>query len=171
MNYKKVQGFTLIEILIYIVLVASILIAATSFAWNIINSRTKAFAVQEVEQNSRFIMEKIIQATQQATDITLPVVGGTGGQLELVMKDALEDPTIFTLDGNTLKMSQGAGSLINLNSDNALVTGLDFVNVSTVNGKTKNIRVLLTIEHYNPDNRQEWQFSDSFTTTIELRDR
>ena len=39
MKHKKTKGFTLIELLIYIALVSGILIAATSFAWNIINSR------------------------------------------------------------------------------------------------------------------------------------
>ena len=171
MNRKKLFGFTLIEILIYITLVAGILITATSFAWNVINSRTKAFAVQEVEQNGRFIMEKIIQSVNQANDITAPAIGLTDSQLELAMKDVLEDPTVFTLDGNTLKMSQAGGLQIELNSSNALVTRLDFTNFSTANNKTKNIKVELTIEHINPENRQEWNYVDSFNTTIELRDQ
>ena len=170
-NFKSGVGFTLIEVLIYITLVAGILIMATGFAWNIINSRTKAFVVQEVAQNSRFIMEKIVQSTHQATDITVPTVGNSDSRLELVMKNNKQDPTIFFLDGNTLKMRQGKGPELDLSSSSVRVSTIKFDNLSTPNDKTKNIKVTLTIEHINPDNRQEWQFSDSFETTIELRDR
>ena len=171
MNHKNTKGFTLIELLIYIALVTGILIAATSFAWNIINSRTKAFAIQEVEQNGRFIMEKIIQASYSATDITSPTRGNSASQLELVQKDLTYNPTIFTLVNGAVQMRQGAGELINVSSDRIRATDLSFKNMSSANDKTKNVEVTLTLEHLNPDNRQEWEFSDDFTVTIELRDK
>ena len=170
-NRKSGAGLTLIELLVYISLVVGILITATTFAWNIINSRTKAFAIQEVEQNGRFIMEKITQTTYSATDITSPTPGNSANQLELVLKDLTYDPTVFTVVNNTIQMSEGAGGFINLSSDRVRVTDLIFRNMSSANGKTKNVEVTFTLEHLNPDNRQEWQFSDNFKATIELRDR
>ena len=170
-NYRSRTGFTLIELLIYIALVSGILIVATTFAWNVINSRTKAFAVQEVQQNGRFIMEKITRAAQGAIDINSPAIGESGNLLNLVMEDSQQDPVIFEVSGGRLRMSQAGGAFIEISSNRVMITNIEFKNLSTPDGRTRNIKVNLTLEHLNPDNRPEWQFSDIFSTAIELRDR
>jgi len=169
-SYKSGAGFTLVELMIYIALVAGILIAATSFAWNIINSRTKAFVIQEVEQNGRFIMERLTQEIHQATQITSPAPGVSDSSLVLVMRNNQNDPTTFTLNTNRIVITQGNDPSLPLNSDQVLVTDLQFINYSTPNSRTNNVKVILRLEHLNPNNRQEWQASDTFTTTIELKD-
>jgi len=171
MNHKNHKtGFTLIEIMIYITLVAGILITATSFGWNVINSRTKTFVIQEVEQNGRFIMNRITQMSRQATDINNPSTGNSDSRLELSMRDAGLDPIVFSLNSNDIEMNQAGGSFTTLNSSNVEVIGLTFDNISTVDGKSKNIQITLTLQHINPDSRQEWQYSNDFITSIELRD-
>lgn len=164
------KGFTLVELMIYIALVAGILIAATSFAWSIINSRTKAFAIQEVEQNGRVIMERLTQEIHQATQITSPALGVGDSSLVLVMRDNQNDPTTFALDTNRIVMTQGGNPTLPLSSDQVIVTDLQFINYSTPNGKTNNVKIILQLDHLNPDNRQEWQATGDFTTTVELRD-
>lgn len=171
MKIKQQQGFTLIETLVYLALVSGILLVATSFAWNIINSRTKAFSVQEVEQNGRFITQKISGAIKDANSIVFPLTGNTANSLDLEMNDGGTETISIDLNGDNLEWQQDAGPIISLNSNQVKITNMEFVNLSTVNNRSRNIKLLMTIEHVNPANRTEWQYVEDFETTIELRDR
>lgn len=62
------RGFTLIELIIYIGIVVAILLVAVNFAWEIIYGNVKAQSWREVQQNSRFAMEKISQALRNGQD-------------------------------------------------------------------------------------------------------
>jgi len=165
------KGFTLLEFVIYITLVVGILVTATTFAWNIVNSRTKAFAIQEVQQNGRFIMNKIAQEVRGAQDITTPVIGVPGDTLEVVVRDVAKDPIIFSLSDGKLSMSAAGGTTYNLHSGAITVSALQFTNVSSTDDASRNVQVQVTLEYKNPENRSEREFSETFMTTIELRDR
>ncbi|MFA6099215.1 MAG: prepilin-type N-terminal cleavage/methylation domain-containing protein [Patescibacteria group bacterium] len=171
MNPKDNKGFTLIELLIYIALVAGILLTATSFAWNIINSRTKAFVIQEVSQNGRYTMNIIASQIRQASGISKPGVSGSENYLMLKMGDTGASVNDFRLFQDKLQFQENGGGYHDLTSDNVRVADLHFTNVSTVDGRTQNIKINLTLEHINPDNRPEWSYSDDFETTIELRNK
>lgn len=159
------------ELVIYVTLVAAVLVMATSFAWSIINSRTKAFAVQEVEQNGRYILEKFSQAARQANDISTPAAGTTATALTLVMKNAPANPTVIALSGTQLMFTEGAGPSVALNSNAVKITSLSFANVSSANGKTKHVRLQFTLATVNPGGRNEWEYQNDFTTSVELSDR
>jgi len=53
------KGFTLIEFIIYIGIVAAVLVIAVNFSWEIIYGNIKSQVLREVQQNGRFAMEKI----------------------------------------------------------------------------------------------------------------
>lgn len=171
MSHKKAAGFTLIELLVYLALVSGILIMASGFAWNIINTRTKSIATQEVEENGRLAMDKIIQSLRQANDITAPATGASDSQLQLVMRDATKNPTVFSLNSGQLQLSRAGGQAVSLTSNQVRVTSITFKNMSVASGKTKDINIFLTLEHYNPGNRPEWKYVKTFTSTAELRDK
>lgn len=175
MNNKK--GYTLIEMIIYIAIVTGVLVMASSFAWNIINNKSKSQAVREVQENGRFIMEKLTQGIRAAYNVTTV----TNTSLTLSMKDANLNPIVtevFYLDlvNNSLKFTQSNLTYCTpavpcvLNSNQVKITNLKFTNLSSGN-KTQNIKINLTIEHINPDQRPEWQASTNLESTVELRDR
>lgn len=62
------RGFTLIEFIIYIAIVAAILAIAVSFSWEIIYGNIKSQALREVQQNGRFAMEKITKALRSDSE-------------------------------------------------------------------------------------------------------
>lgn len=64
------KGFTLIEFIIYIGIVAVILLVAFNFGWEVIYSNVKAQALREVQQNARISMERITRAFQAGEEIT-----------------------------------------------------------------------------------------------------
>ncbi len=167
----KANGYTLIEVILYVTMVAGVLIVATSFGWNVINARTRAMVTQEVEQNGRFIIDKIAKVTMQAHNVTVPALGNSGSSLELEMRDPASDPVTVQIDSGTLSLSQGGGILSALQSDRVEVTDLAFSNLSTPDGKSKNIKIDFTLRYRNPDNRTEWEYKNSFQTAIELMDK
>ncbi len=179
-NLKTHRGFTLIEILIYIGLVSVFLIICTSFAWTAINSKIKSQAILEVQQNARLAIERMVQEIHAAKDINiaqsdfdinLAFPENAGRKLSLVMEYAGIDPTEFDVSFNILQIKQETSGPYALTSSNVKVTDLTFTNLSTVNNKTRNIRIRLAIEHINPEDREPWEASVTLETTAELRDR
>jgi len=164
------KGFTLIEALVYIALVSGILIAATSFAWNIVNSRTMAFTTQEVEQNGRFIMQKISQIFKEANQINNPAIGATTNSIEVEMDDSGTEVVTISQNGTDIEYQYNSDPAVELNSDLVEINNLQFTNLSTVSGSSRNIGVSFEISHINPSNRPEWVYTQNYEIAIELRD-
>lgn len=98
------KGFTLIELIIYIAIVAVMLVLASGFAWNIIHGDVKAMVHREVQQNARFAMEKMTRAIRDG-----------------------QDPTaVFTITDGILEQSGTA-----LTTEQVRVTNLEFTPVDT----------------------------------------
>ncbi len=163
-------GFTLIELLIYIALVSGVIIAATSFAWTIIDSRSRSFTAQEVEQNSRFMIERISRTVRGGQSITVPAAGASGNQLTVTMRDSEADSINIYLSGDTLYWQSGGGDPIALHADEVLVTDATFTNMSTADGRSTHLYLGLTVSHYNPDNQPAYRYTKTIPITIELRD-
>lgn len=169
------KGFTLIEIVIYIFLAVSILLVASSFAWQVINNKTKASAISEVQQNGRFIIEKLTQEIHQAMGINnnssfgINLAENTGRFLSLRMRNNTNNPAIIDVLNNFIRIRNGKQPYYQLSSNQVKVTNLTFKNYGT--GKSSNIKIILTIEYLNPSQRQQYQASDTWQTTVELRDR
>ncbi len=62
------KGFTLIEIIIYVGLLGIILMLVSGYAWNILQGSTRSTSRQEVQQNARFGLEKIIRTVRAGQD-------------------------------------------------------------------------------------------------------
>ncbi|MBZ9572524.1 hypothetical protein KJA15_04285 [Patescibacteria group bacterium] len=161
------QGFTLIEFIIYISIVVGILVLMTGFLWNIIFGNIKETSYQEVQQNGRFVLTKIIQEIKKATGINNPLPGELANSLSLAMSDSNFDPTIFDLFQGKLRIAQGIGNSYELTTDRVIVTDLRFTNLSYEN-TPGTIRIEMTIEHSNPANLIEYQASTNLKSTVSL---
>lgn len=172
------KGFTLIEIIIYIFLAVAILLVASSFAWQIFDNKTKALAIQEVQQNGRFILEKLTQEIHQARDINpsdfdinLALPENVGRVLSLSMRNKADDPTEIDVLDNIIRIAKRNQDPYDLSPSQVKITNLTFKNLSTPNDTTNNIKIILTIEYSTSSERQQYQASDTWETTVELRDR
>lgn len=123
------------------------LVLMTGFFWNIIFGNIKELAFQEVQQNGRFALTKIIRETKKAIEIDSPSPGSSSDSLILVMADSSSDPTVFeAVDGN-LMMSQGKEGPYQLTSDQVIVSSLQFTNLSYPDGPGT-IRIEMKINQY-----------------------
>lgn len=161
------QGFTLIEFIIYIGIIVGILVLITGFFWNIISGNIKETSYQEIQQNGRFALTKIIQETKKATGINDPSSGFSSDSLSLEVAKPDLNPTIFDLKNGKLRIKQGKSDPIELTSDRVIVTNLLFTNLS-YEGTPGTIRIEMTVEHLNPGGQIEYQASIDLKSTVSL---
>ncbi|MEK7067870.1 MAG: prepilin-type N-terminal cleavage/methylation domain-containing protein [Patescibacteria group bacterium] len=142
---KKNSGFTLIEIILYVGIIAIIFAAIVPFTLNIINTGSKSAVQQEVTDNARFVSEKIkyeIRRTSAITSVSANsiVLGAT---------------TIDLLNGK-IRINT-----IPLNSDNTTVSDLTFTRDNS------NISFTLTVAANGV--RQEYQSNISLRSAATVR--
>lgn len=169
-SLRSTQGFTLIETLIYGLLVSGMILVSVLFSLSISEGNQSARAYQEVQQNARMAMERMIQEIRAANNLDAAgsVFGTSPGTLSLTHDDASKSPTVFDVSGEILRIRQGTGAIIPLTSDLVRVTTLTFTNLS-VSNRTKNIRISLTIEHLNPENIAVYQASTTIQASATIR--
>jgi len=164
------KGFTLIEILIYTTIVAIFLVAAVNFSLDIIEGKAKARSMREVQQNTRFSIERMTQEIRRASGINLgqSVFDTHPGILSLAMPEAEKNPTIFdlSLDG-ALRITQGTSTPEILTTNQVATTNLVFTNLSPL-AWSKNIKINLTIQYKNPE-RKEFEATSIVETAVSLR--
>jgi hypothetical protein len=92
----------------------------------------------------------------------------SGGQLSLI-KDAPNNPTIISVVGGKVMISQGVGASVALNSNDTAVTNLTFTNNSSGDAKTKNVDFSLTMEDNYSGSKQEYNYVISLDGAAEVR--
>lgn len=163
----KKTGFTLIEFIIYIAIISFILVLTTGFLWDVIQGDIKETSYQEVQQNGRFVLTKIIQETKKATSINYPLPGASADSLSLAMADPNLNPTLFDINQGKLRIIQGNSPSYELTTDRVIIENLQFTNLSYP-GTPGTIRVEITINHLNPEGRAEYQASIDLKSTVSL---
>lgn len=159
---KKIRGFTLIEIILYVALVSIILVAVTYFFIDATRSQARAYVIGEVNQNFRFCMDRMVRAIRQAEGIA-------GLSSSTLVLDNGSDPDItieFDAPNNKVTYQVGAGSAIDLTTSQVLANGY-FADRST--SSTKNILIYLGLDFNNSGPDINYTYSASATTTVELR--
>ena len=162
------KGFTLIELLLYIAIAFTILILISVFLGIILQSRVKNQTVIEVDQTGSRVIQLINQTIQNAEEINLPLKGGSGSTLSLDVINTSEDPTVFSLSGSTLQITEGVGSALDLASSRVEISNVLFENLSRPN-TAGTIRTRFTVTHANPENKNEYDYSKTFISSASLR--
>lgn len=167
-NKKSQKGFTLIELLLYVSVSALMLLAISVFLSSLVQSRIKNQTVAEVEQQGLQVMQLITQTARNAENITSPSIGSSGSSLTLDVLTIASDPTIFNLSSGTLQVTEGGNLPVSLTNSRVTVSGLSFQNLSRP-ATPGAIRIQFTLAHINPEGRNEYSFSKTFTGSATLR--
>ncbi|OHB10461.1 MAG: hypothetical protein A3G05_01740 [Candidatus Zambryskibacteria bacterium RIFCSPLOWO2_12_FULL_45_14] len=114
------RGFTLIETLIYIALLAFIIGAGVSSAYYIIDSSARGKAEVGTIAEAEFLMRKIDWAMTGADSVD-------AGNMK-IMRGGTEIK--FDLDSERARMTIGPGSPIELTGERVKVTALEFIPIS-----------------------------------------
>ena len=84
---ERQKAFTLIEFVIYGALVTIIVGALVLTSVNVLTGRAKITAIEEVNHNARFALERVMHEIRRAEAITLPLPGSFASSLNLVDAD------------------------------------------------------------------------------------
>jgi len=168
MKKNNQQGFTLIELMLYVAIASVVLLMVTSFFQMTLAAKIKNRTILEVEQQGMQIMQIITQTIINSEAIISPTPGNSSTGLTLDVVSAVDDPTIFDLSSGTIRITQGVGVPVNLSSSLVNVDSLIFQNLSKTD--TPGIlRVEFTLSYINNTGRNEFNWSKNFYSSISLR--
>ena len=166
------KGFTLIETIIYVAIIGAVVTSFISFSLSISSVRNKNYVIQEVQANSRVVMNIIQQKIRLANGINIgaSVFDSDPGVLSLSMADALKNPTIISLDNDdgTMQITEGASDPILITSGKVKVSNLIFTNLTPAHGKG-NIGIDYKIEYNSTGTDISFNYEQSIRTAENLR--
>lgn len=166
------KGFTYVEMILYTALISIFLFGVIDFGWNVIYGNIKSRNYQNVTQNLRFAEKRILFEIRNSSGINT----FSSQSICLSNSDPTRNPTRIYLSGGILRIGWGGGSgtCAGLTTDVPLidnqvtVSSLNFVNLSS-GSLTKNIQISLTLSALNPSGRSEWNRTQTFVTSAEIR--
>lgn len=178
MHKLAIKGFTLIELTIYIALVAIVLSVVVSIAFTFVNDQTKLSRSAEIQSTGDYILQKMRYEVQRAADINgQTIFDSPSGKLVLdttaastITFDIYSHQVDFggtLVDVNTLRIQRGASSAIDLTGPRVNVVGFYVTDQSTAT--TETVDVELTLEAVNPSSAQAYESSKIWDTTFSIR--
>lgn len=162
MKMKKKAGFTFIELILYMAIVTVMLSALVPFAWNIIGAASKSNTEQEVFSQARFISERIKYEIRNSIGIN----SVTATSISLI---TATNPTVIDVLSGNIRIKQGAGAVVVLNSLDTAISGLTFTNNTSLDNKTKNISYVFTLSAKYGSARQEFVETTTIRSSAEVR--
>src|SRR3989344_3203865 len=161
---KHNQGFTLIELIIYIAIVGLILTSISYLYIELIAGQERFGARLEVNQSLRTIVGQFERDARAAQTITSVGAGAVeflidGQPVRYFFNDATGD----------IERQVGSETPVELNSSSILVTG-NFIDRSYQN-RSETITMALTVQDTKPDEFLALDLSISTTSTVQLRGR
>ncbi|OGH17734.1 MAG: hypothetical protein A2868_00120 [Candidatus Levybacteria bacterium RIFCSPHIGHO2_01_FULL_40_15b] len=128
----KSNGFTLVELLLYMGLLLLFLLIQTQIFTSILGVRLESEASSSVQQDARFIMSRLIYDINRAENIVLPAIPSAETNSLVLTIDSLSNT--YSLSGGNLIISDNQGS-DNLNSFGTRISNLSFKRLGNVGGK------------------------------------
>lgn len=166
--FKKQNGFSLIETIIYIAIFSMFVGALMTFTLNINSSRLHSQIMLEVKGQGSDLMRILTKTITNSTAINYPGTGLSSGTISLNTPDSLKNPTIFSGSGEAVYITEGLNSAVALTNNKVKVTNLSFTNVSKINTPGV-IQIRFTISNTASQNLPEQQYSIDFYGTASLR--
>lgn len=163
MKHYKNKGFSLIELLLYMGLFSIFLITLTQIFSSALELKLESESTSTVQQDSRYILERLSYDINRADSITTPATIGTQGQLlSLVISGQTYS---YTLSGNNFTLTNPSGTF-QLNGFNTRVTNLSFLRVGNSGGKNS-VRITYTINSLT--NQKKGIETKTIQTTLGIR--
>ena len=135
LNSQTTRGFTLIELILYVALVAIFITSAVLFSLDLIYGREKSHQQQIVQQNVRIALGRITYEIERANDIQ------SVNSNQIVLDNGGGSTTTIELSGENVQITTGGQGPYNLTSNQVSVDALNFGEFSSPTNDSKNINV------------------------------
>jgi len=148
-QYKGItNGFSLVEMIIYILILVSLLVVIMNITVSIVRSQRAVKASRNVENSAMISLERITREVRQMNDVssTLSVFDTNPGTLVLNSTDIGGNPRTveFYVASSTIFMKENGVVSGALSQSDAVITNLIFRHFS--NASVDGIRIEMTIE-------------------------
>lgn len=168
MKLNNLKAFTLVELLLYISILATIIFFSSQILFLLMESRVKNQAISEVEDDGRQVMYIMTQSIRNSNAINSPGVGTSSTSLSINTIVAANNPTVFDLSSGVIRIKEGASGAISLTNSRVAASNLTFRNLSR-SGTLGNIKIEFTLSYNNPTGRNEYNYSKTFYGSATIR--
>ena len=170
----KKNAFTLIEVLVYIVILVIIFFVIISFLIWSLHSNIKVRSITETLNNANRIMEFMSHEIRESSSIyaSTSVFDSPDGQLSLETTNHLpegEQNTFidFYLCGTRICFKEESKNEIPITPDSIEVSSLEFSRINT--GAISSIQIDVTVNYKNPGSKPEYDSTANLKSTVSLR--
>lgn len=167
-HQKHQQGYTLIELLLYVAIVGSLLTGVVAFFGVVVDARVKNQSVTEVNEQGSFALDYVAQTIRNASSITSPTIGTTASALTVVVPTASLSPTIFSLSSGVLQVKEGTAAAVNLTGSKVQVTAFSVKNLSRASTPGL-VQISLTLNRPTSSAGNSYDYPRTFTTSVAIR--
>ncbi len=169
-NIQSQQGFTMVELLIYLAIVGLVAAAIVQVIISINSASSANHGAQSVNSNMRAAVEVMTAEIKAAQGLVVgsSTLGSDPGVLWLVPLTSSTDPVVFDLDQDNgrLRLTYGSADPVYVVSDDVRVTDLQFEHQTALNGNDA-IQITMTIaEKLQSGTEQVYSLSVTSTATM-----
>lgn len=145
---KTRNGFTLMELLLYVSLSAFVLFALVMFVSSLLEARVRNQTIATVDGEGNRVISLITQTVRNSIAINSPAIGAESDVLSLNTGIGANDPTVFSLVSGVIMMAEGANPPVAITSNLVIISNLNFRNLSRP-GTPGNVDITFTADHAN----------------------
>lgn len=158
---KYGKGFTLVELLLYMGLLAILLISFTQLFTTILNAQLESQATSNLEENARFILLRLTHDIKAASQIIAPsTLGAPSSTLVLTINGTTNT---YALQNNNLLLNTDL-----LNSFQSSISALTFTRLGS-NSATAKDAITFSFTMTDLTQQTSGQATKSYTTTVATR--
>lgn len=159
------QGFTLIEIMLYVTIASGFLITLVFFFFTLLEGRVKNNVILNVSNQGTQAMQVMMQQVRNADSITSPSIGTSNNSLVIV------DDTVtytFSVVNDSIEMSSTGGGSVALTNGEVAITDFIVTNYSLADSEGI-AQVQFTVSGSSTSARQEFIYTKDFISSASIR--
>lgn len=164
---NKYRGTTLIEMILYIAIVAVLLVGVGSVSMSIMDAKSKGRALGDVFAAATKVFGSLAGVVGESSAVITPGVLATSSVLETQSQVPGVGIERITLVDGTLYRTSGTNPPVRLTPSLVHVDDVTFSSVGTISTSTA-VRVSMLLSASTTGVWQPYQFSETFTTTLLL---
>jgi len=145
-NNKKIAGFTLIELLVAMTAFSLIVIAMTGIATSVIKSQRKAFALQNVQENTRYIIESMSKEIRMST-----INSSSSNNTDILsITNSKGEEVDYEFVSNRIRRSVNGGVWEYISPSNVDLTGYFYIRKNNPPAKRSFTTIIIKAESQGP---------------------
>lgn len=160
---KKQEGFTLIELVLYMGLLTILIGVLSSIFSSIVDVQLQSTATSSVDQDGRYLLSKLLTDVHSASAIVTPANPGDVSSTMQITANSINYTYSLDNNNNLQVVNSSTGEVNVLNSFETFVSSLSFTRVGS-GGSNDTIRVAYTLT--SRTTKRSGQETKSYQTTL-----